>query len=302
MKIIDKLASAEPSFSFEFFPPKDAAGVDQLFHHVELLKDLAPTFVSVTWGAGGSTRRLTVELVKRIHHEVGIEAMAHLTCVGASRSELGEVLSDLQAAGIENILALRGDPPKGEAVFVPFEGGFAHASDLTAFIRDQFDLCVGGACYPETHQEAPDADTDLAHLKIKADAGSDFFVTQMFFDNAHYYDFVGRARQAGIQQPIIPGIMPITNLRQIERMTKMCGAKFPGQLRADLNAASGSAEELRAVGVDHATRQCMDLLERGAPGIHFYTLNRSKATTRVLRALKSNRGASADWQASADAP
>ncbi len=292
MKIIKKLATeattAEPSFSFEFFPPKDEQSVENLFETITHLAGLDPAFVSVTWGAGGGTRRLTVQLVKRIRDEIGVDAMAHLTCVGASRAELAEILEELGAGGIENVLALRGDPPKGEKVFVQADDGFAHASELVAFIQDRFDFCVGAACYPETHQEAVDAESDLEHLQIKVDAGADFLVTQMFFDNAHYFDFVARARARGIMQPIIPGIMPITNFAQMKRMSGMCGAQFPKDLQATLLSVAESPADVRAVGIDHATRQCIELLDRGAPGVHFYTLNRSPATAQVLESLRMN--------------
>lgn len=292
MKIIKKLATeaitAEPSFSFEFFPPKDEKSVESLFETITRLAELDPAFVSVTWGAGGGTRRLTVQLVKRIRDEIGVDAMAHLTCVGASRGELAEILEELGAGGIENVLALRGDPPKGEKAFVQAEDGFAHASELVAFIRERFDFCVGAACYPETHQEAVNAQSDLEHLQTKVDAGVDFLITQMFFDNAQYFDFVARARARGITQPIIPGIMPITNFAQMKRMAAMSGAQFPQDLEASLLSVADSPADVRAVGIDHATRQCIELLDRGAPGVHFYTLNRSPATAQVLQSLRMN--------------
>jgi methylenetetrahydrofolate reductase (NADPH) len=296
MKIIDKLpsqttsATSSPSFSFEFFPPKNAEAVEQLLDTVSQLAELDPAFVSVTWGAGGGTRRLTVELVKRMREEIGVEAMAHLTCVGASQSDLGEILDELQSSGIENILALRGDPPKGEKVFVQAEDGFAYASELVSFIRSRNDFCLGAACYPESHQEAVDAETDLDHLQLKVDAGVDFLITQMFFDNERFFDFVGRARARGITQPIIPGIMPITNFAQMKRMSNMCGAGFPKDLQERLLSVADSPAEVRVVGIDHATRQCLELLKEGAPGVHFYTLNRSLATARVLQAVREQTG------------
>lgn len=297
MKIIDQLATtttpAKPSFSFEFFPPKDTESVEELLVTSARLAELDPTFVSVTWGAGGSTRRLTVDLVKRIRDEIGVEAMAHLTCVGASSDEIAEVLQELQSSGIQNVLPLRGDPPKGEKVFVQPKDGFAYASELVTFIRSRFDFCLGAACYPESHQEATDAASDLNHLKTKADAGVDFLITQMFFDNALYFDFVERARARGITQPIIPGIMPITNFAQLKRMSEMCGAGFPDDLRERLASASDSPAEVRAIGIDHATRQCTELLDRGAPGVHFYTLNRSPATVQILQALRESASTAA---------
>ncbi|MEZ4220490.1 MAG: methylenetetrahydrofolate reductase [NAD(P)H] [Polyangiaceae bacterium] len=286
MKIVDKLRGNKPAFSFEFFPPKDEPGRDRLFETVEHLAPYDPTFVSVTYGAGGSTRKLTVELVTRIEREAGLDAMAHLTCVGATREEIGEVLDELGAAGIENVLALRGDPPKGQAEFVVTEGGFAHASELAAFIKQRGAFCMGGACYPEKHPEAASAEADLVNLKKKVDAGVEFLVTQLFFDEHDYFEFVKRARAIGISCPILAGIMPVTNLHQVKRFTAMCGAKLPAPLLARLEATGGDHDEVRKIGIEHAVAQCRALLAGGVPGIHFYTLNRSTATVRILEALR----------------
>lgn len=287
MKIRDALSGLEPVFSFEFFPPKDAEGVDRLFQTISELRPYEPTYVSVTYGAMGSTRGLTVDLVRRIKREVGIEAMAHLTCVGSTRQEIDAVLAELEASSIENVLPLRGDPPRGETRFVRPEGGFAYASELVAFIRERYDFCLAAACYPETHPEAESPEADLEHLKAKVDAGIDFLITQLFFDNEDYFTFVERARRIGIQCPIVAGIMPITNVGQIKRFTQMCGARIPQDLLERLERADGDPQAVRAVGVEHATRQCRTLLERGAPGIHFYTLNRSTATREVLENLRA---------------
>ena len=289
MKIIEKLGGAQPAFSFELFPPKDADGVSRLFDTVSTLGRFDPAYVSVTWGAGGSTRQLTVELVRRIQAEAGIDTMAHLTCVGATRDELRRVLDQFAAAGIRNVLPLRGDPPKGEREFRVVGDGFAFAAQLVAFIRAEYGnhFCLAAAAYPEKHLEAADAETDLLHLRDKVNAGVDFLITQLFFDNRDYLDFVARARGVGIDRPIIPGIMPITNLGQIKRFTAMCGAKIPAVLLERLEAAEGSEGDVTEIGVAHATAQCRELLACGAPGIHFYTLNRSPATARVLDALRS---------------
>src|SRR5262249_20535250 len=219
-----------PSFSFEFFPPKDDAGFQSLFETVGALQQLKPTFVSVTYGAGGSTRRKTIELVTRIKQNLGLEAMAHLTCVGASRNEVQAVLEELVENNLQNVLALRGDPPRGETRFVPTEDGFRHASELVAFIRSNHDLSIGAAAYPEKHPESPTRESDLRYLKVKVDAGADFLITQLFFDNNDYWDFVKRARDIGIGVPIIPGIMPILSVPQIKRFTEMCGARIPAEL------------------------------------------------------------------------
>ncbi len=287
MKIIDKLNGTTPAFSFEFFPPKNSEGIDALFHTVAELRRYEPAYVSVTYGAGGSTRRLTVDLVRRIKHEAGIETMAHLTCVGATKAEIEEVLDQLRAAQIDNVLPLRGDPPRGEKSFVRTAGGFGYASELVAFIRGRgYPFCLAGACYPEKHPEAPDAETDLRHLKSKVDAGVDFLITQLFFDNRDYFTFLDKVRALGITLKVLPGIMPITNLGQIKRFTAMCGSKIPEELLARLEATQGDPEKVRAIGIEHATKQCRELLDKGAPGIHFYTLNRSLATRHVLDALR----------------
>jgi methylenetetrahydrofolate reductase (NADPH) len=286
MKITAKLAGKTPAFSFEFFPPKDQAGVDRLFETVARLQAYEPAYVSVTYGAGGSTRRLTVDLVKRIKRETGLETMAHLTCVGATREEIASVLDELRDGGIDNVLALRGDPQKGETHFVKADGGFGYASELTAFIRERYDFCLAGACYPERHPESESAEADLRNLKRKVEAGAQMLVTQLFFDSKDYFAFVARARAAGILVPIIAGIMPITNVSQVKRFTALCGACIPEPLLARLEAAGTDAASVQAIGVEHATTQCRELVDGGAPGIHFYTLNRSPATVEVLERLR----------------
>jgi methylenetetrahydrofolate reductase (NADPH) len=278
-------------FSFEFFPPKTDQGVINLERTIRELSDLEPAFVSVTYGAGGSTREKTVDLVQWIQREARITAMAHLTCVGATKDEIGGVLERLTGAGIENIMALRGDPPAGQEQFVRTEGGFGYANDLISFIRDRYGarVSVGGAGYPEGHVECRDLDRDIANLKRKVDAGTDFVVTQLFFDNRVYFDFVARARKAGITVPIVPGIMPIRNLASVERMTKLGGASIPATLFAELDRCRADDAAVSALGVAHATAQCVELLHGGAPGIHFYTLNQSPATRVILTALKTAR-------------
>lgn len=277
-----------PAFSFEFFPPKTAKGEEQLFETIDHLRPLDPCFVSVTYGAGGSTRAKTVELVSRIKHEIGLESMAHLTCVGADRAEIGDVLRQLRDHGIDNILALRGDPPGDATAFVPPANGFAHASELVAFIRSvDAGFCLAGAAYPEKHVEAVDLATDIAHLRHKVDCGLDLLVTQLFFDNRDFAAFVAAARGAGIEVPILPGIMPITDFGQIERFTKMCGAGIPAALRARLEPVRDDHTAVRAIGIEHATAQCRELLAMGVPGIHFYTLNRSTATRAIVEQLRT---------------
>ncbi|MBT5471677.1 MAG: methylenetetrahydrofolate reductase [NAD(P)H] [Nitrospina sp.] len=286
MKISDKLKSSAPVFSFEFFPPKDEAGFQSLFETIEQLKYANPAFVSVTYGAGGSTRSKTVDLVGKIKNDIAIEAMAHLTCVGHQKDEIVSVLESLQACGIENILALRGDPPKGEEQFVKTEGGFGFANELVSFIKSKFSFCLGAACYPEGHIECPDKQNDMDNLKRKVDSGVDFLITQLFFDNKHYFEFLNRAQQEGINIPIIPGIMPILNLKQSQRFTKMCGASLSDSLLAKFDGVEDDLEKVRAIGINHAIDQCRDLVQSGAPGIHFYTLNRSKATLAIMENLR----------------
>ncbi len=276
-----------PVFSFEFFPPKTDDGRTKLLATVAELGQLRPAFVSVTFGAGGSTRDRTIDLVTTIKNSVGIEAMAHLTCVGASRADLDLVLDRLEAGGIENVIALRGDPPAGETDFRPHPEGLAHASDLVRMIRvARRPLCVAAAAYPENHIESVSADADLAHLVDKVAAGVDVLITQLFFDNRYYFDFVERARRAGVTVPIVPGIMPITNVAQIERFTRLCGATIPAELRAKLEPHRNENDAVTRIGVEHATSQCRELLARGAPGVHFYTLNRSDSTRRILETLQ----------------
>jgi methylenetetrahydrofolate reductase (NADH) len=290
MRIDQILAgSEEPVFSFEFFPPKTEEGEVTLQETLRTLRALEPSFVSVTYGAGGSTRERTVELTTWIKRELGIEAMAHLSCVGTTREELIEILEQVRAAGIENVLALRGDPPRGETEWRPTEGGLSYSTELARLISDRYDFCVGAACFPEVHPEAPDLAHDIRFLKEKIAAGARFLITQLFFDNELYFDFVGEVRAAGIDLPIVPGIMPITNSAQIKRFTSMCGASIPPALLAQLELRADDPDAVRQLGVAYAGLQCADLLRRGAPGIHFYTLNRSPATRAIVSALRLAR-------------
>jgi methylenetetrahydrofolate reductase (NADPH) len=289
VRITDRLRARAPFFSFEFFPPQTDAGVTSLFATLEKLKPLDPAFVSITYGAGGSSRPRTVEFAKRIKNEIGLEVLAHLTCASASADELRTTLKELEAGGIENVLALRGDPPKGSEAFVAHEAGFNYASDLVALLEREFDFCIGGAAYPEKHPEATSLHADLDALERKVNAGARFLITQLFFDNRHYFDFVARVRARGITVPILPGIMPITNYDQIDRFTKSCGATIPIGLRTELEARREEPEAVAELGVAFATLQCVELLDGGAPGIHFYTLNKSPATRAVVSALYASR-------------
>ncbi|MDJ0849268.1 MAG: methylenetetrahydrofolate reductase [NAD(P)H] [Myxococcota bacterium] len=282
MRVVERYGRGRPVFSFEFFPPKTDQGFRSLFRTIQDLKQLNPDFVSVTWGAGGSTRRKTVELVLEIQREIGLTAMAHLSCIGSTPDELAETLGRLSEGGIENVLALGGDRPEG---YETPPGGFTYASELVSFIRERWSFCVGGACYPETHVDAASPEADLAHLVQKVNAGVDFLVTQLFFDNQDYFDFVKRARAAGIEVPIVAGIMPVLNAKNIRRMTTLSGAKIPGELAARLAEVEQDDESTTALGIEWATMQCRELLEHGVPGIHFYTLNRSRATVAIFQKL-----------------
>jgi methylenetetrahydrofolate reductase (NADPH) len=287
MRIDQILArSDEPVFSFEFFPPKTDEGERNLRATLAALRELEPDFVSVTYGAGGSTRALTIELTKWIKQQLGIEAMAHVSCVGATRDELCVILDSLVEAGIENVLALRGDPPRGETEWRPHPGGLRYSSELAELIAERYPVSIGAACFPEVHPEAPDPPSDLRFLKQKVESGASFLITQLFFDNDAYFRFVEEARAAGIDVPIIPGIMPITDVGQIKRFTDMCGASIPEALLRQLEARAPFPTEVLQLGVSYATLQCAELLARGAPGIHFYTLNRSPATRAILAALR----------------
>ena len=289
MRIRDLLDQKQPSLSFEFFPPKNDIGFWDLYKTIESLKPLKPTYVSVTYGAGGSTREKTRDLVVRIKNDIGIESMAHLTCVGATRDELGEVVDELRERGIKNILALRGDPPAGQDGFVATEGGFSYADELTAFIRERHaDLCLAGACYPEMHPEAPDPNTDLDNLKRKVDAGVDYLITQLFFDNDAFFAFRDRAVAAGIKIPIVAGIMPVLGVKQVKRFTQMCGASIPKALLKRIEAVEDDAEAVRHIGMYHSTHQCLELLAQGVAGIHFYTLNRSTATRAIYQLIRAS--------------
>jgi methylenetetrahydrofolate reductase (NADPH) len=289
MRIDERIhADAEPSFSFEFFPPKTDEGERNLGRALAELSRLSPTFVSVTYGAAGSTteKRKTIDIVRHLKRDYGMEAMAHFTCVGATVAQLREMLDTMREAGIENVLALRGDPPRGQDQWTATEGGLSYSRELIELVRDEYDFAIGAAAFPEVHIHASDPESDLRYLKEKVDAGARFLITQLFFDNQAYYDFVARARELGIDVPIIPGIMPITDAGQIRRITGMCGANIPAGLLRELELRGDQPGAVTDLGVAYATLQCADLLANGAPGIHFYTLNRSPATRAILSALR----------------
>jgi methylenetetrahydrofolate reductase (NADPH) len=287
MRIDQILTERSPVFSFEFFPPKTPEGEANLRAALDDLKEDAPDYVSVTYGAGGTTRDKTIQIVKSIKQDYGIEAMAHLSLVGESVDGLRRVLDDIASAGIENVLALRGDPPAGETEWVAHPEGLRYSVELIEMIKSEYDFCVGAACFPEVHPEAPDLEEDLRYLKKKVDAGASFLITQMFFDNRDYFSFVDEARAVGIDVPIIPGIWPVTNFAQIKRIAELCQSRFPDRFEAELAERKDDLSATTDLGVAYATLQSVELLAKQAPGIHFYTLNKSPATRAILAALRS---------------
>ena len=272
--------------SLEFFPPKDDAGVDALRQTASALKRIAPDFVSVTYGAGGSTRERTAQVSRLLREEIGFTVMPHLTCVGHTREELNGIADQLHASGYRNIMTLRGDPPKGQSEFIPYKDGLRYGSDLVTLLKARHaDFCLGVGGYPEKHPEAVSATKDLDALKTKVDAGASFITTQLFFDNDVYYRFVDQCRARGIMVPIVPGIMPVLSLKQIRRFTEMCGATLPEKLVKRLEAAGDTAEIVETIGIEWALTQIRDLLARGAPGYHLYIMNRAKSALTLAAGL-----------------
>ncbi len=286
MKFGEAYGSGKFGLSFEIFPPKTPAGEDALFAAVGTLVAFRPSFVTCTYGAGGSTREKTLELTVAIRERFGVSTAAHLTCVGSSQQDLRAWLAKATVQRVENIVALRGDPPRGESRFVPADGGLAHANDLVALIRREFPhFGVAVAGYPEIHQEATSLEADLAHLQRKVQAGADVVITQLFYENQDFFAFRRRYREAGIPVPLVPGILPIINYAQIQRITGLCGAKLPPALVADLEAKRDDPEAEMEIGIAHAIRQCRELLDGGVPGLHFYVLNKATAPARILAGI-----------------
>lgn len=276
--------------SFELFPPKTGAGVASLFRHLDRLVEFSPSYITCTYGAGGSTQNRTLEVIAGVREKYGLPVATHLTCVGCTPDELLDYLHQAWEADVHNVVALRGDPPQGETEFRPVAGGFRYANELVQFIRGEFGqmgIAVGG--YPETHQEAPSSQADIDNLKRKVDAGADVIITQLFYDNRDYYDFCERCAQAGIKAPIVPGLLPVTNGKQIQRIASLCGAKLPQDFVNRLEQHADDAEGQFEVGVEFATRQTAELVEAGTPGIHYYVLNKSEAAERVLRSVSLPR-------------
>lgn len=286
MRIPELFTSGRPVFSFEFFLPKTDAELPRFKETVRELKSLAPGFVTLTYGAGGSARERTIDTAGAIKGELGIETAAHLTCIAHTRGELQEILARLKGKGIENVVALRGDAPKDGSALPPERREVPYAADLVRLVKASGGFSAAVAGYPEKHPEAPSMEADLARLREKVDAGGDWVITQLFFDNAAYFSFVARARAAGVTAPIVPGIMPVTSAQQTRRFTEMCGSSIPEELSSRLAACGEDKEAVVAVGVDWALAQCRGLLSGGAPGVHFYTLNRSHSTAQVLETLR----------------
>ena len=277
------------TISFEFFPPRTEQGEESLFKSIEQLKMFQPNYVSVTYGAGGSTRDKTLDIVASIKKETDLEVMAHLTCSGQTKDQVHSVLLQLEEMGIENVLALRGDPPKGQGRFVPQEGGFEYTSELITHIKQNFAFCIGGAGFPEGHLESPDLETDTAYLKMKVDSGAEFIITQLFFDNADFLAFMDRVDRADISVPVIAGVLPILSTGQIRRFTALCGAKIPPELDARLERYADDDDAVREIGVEQAAKQVEELWRNGVDGVHFYSLNKSYSVSRSLDTVAPSR-------------
>jgi methylenetetrahydrofolate reductase (NADPH) len=290
MKLSAAYGPGKFGLSFELFPPKTPQGVAILFQHVAKLIEFRPSFITCTYGAGGSTQELTLEIVARVHREFGLPVATHLTCVGRTIDELREYLRTARTLNVENVVALRGDPPRGDTTFRPVPGGFRYANELVGLVRGEFpDFGVAVAGYPEKHQEAPTMEADLANLKRKVDAGADVVITQLFYNNDDFFRFRDRCQSLGIRLPIVPGLLPVTNFAQIRRITSLCGAQLPAPFVRQLEAAGDVMEDQFRIGVEFATRQTQALVDAGVPGIHFYVLNRSEAAAEVLEHVQVQR-------------
>jgi methylenetetrahydrofolate reductase (NADPH) len=285
MKITDIFRKYDKTFSFEFFPPKDEISAVDFGINIGQLMKLSPSFVTVTYGAGGSSQERTFAIVDYLQNKIGMTCVAHYTCVNASRKKVYDDLAYLEGLNVKNLMLLRGDPPKGLENFVAPKDGFTYASDLIRFAKENFNFCIAGASYVEKHPEAVSLQTDIDNLKQKVDAGAEFLITQLFFNNEKYFKFLEKIEKAGIKCRIIPGIIPITAFRQIERFTKMSGAKIPGNLAQKLEIYKDDPDATYKIGIENSVEQCKGLLENGAPGIHFYTLNKSRATVEIYESI-----------------
>lgn len=288
-KILEIYKTAKtPVYSFEFFPPKTPEGEVKLFEAVGELSQVDPGYITVTYGAGGSTREKTIRITSELAKKFSLPAAAHFTCVGGNKDEIRVILKQIRESGIENLMALRGDPPKGEEAFKKVEGGFGFASELISFIKEEgFDFCMGAACYPEKHPEAPSLESDVDNLKRKVDSGASYLVSQLFFKNSNFESFLNLIRKKGINVPVIPGIMPITSFTQIERFKAMAACEFPEKLVSDLEEVKDQPQEFYKRSINFSVNQCRELVKMGAPGIHLYTLNQSPASLDIVRELKN---------------
>ncbi len=285
MKITEILKKTNPSFSFEFFPPKTGEGLISLYKTISELEKTGPAFISITYGAMGSTRKKTLELIEKIKKSLKCEIMAHLTCIGSGAEEISSIVSKLKKLNISNILALRGDIPEDYPEMSKVKNDFLYAADLVRFVKKLDGFCIGVAGYPECHKDCRDIDTDINHLKEKINAGAEFIITQLFFHNEYYYSYVEKIRKKGIKNAVIPGIMPITGYNQISKIQKMCGCSIHKDIKARLEKFKYDPDSIKNFGVDYATKQCSELLAQGAPGIHFYTFNKSEATRKIWNSL-----------------
>jgi len=285
MKISDLFLSQEKTFSFEFFPPKDEISAVDFGINVGRLMKLSPSFVTVTYGAGGSTQERTFALVDFLQNKIGLTTVAHYTCVHATRDKVIADLKILSRIGIKNLMLLRGDPPQGQQHFVPVKNGFNHSNELISFVDDNFDFCKAGAAYVDKHPEAISLEEDIKNLKLKVDAGADFLITQLFFNNKHYFKFMEMVRKSGITCRIIPGIIALTSYKQIERFTQMSAAKIPSELSSQIEKYKDNPEKMYEIGINYSIKQCKELLQKGAPGLHFYTLNKSRASVEIFESL-----------------
>ena len=280
------MLKSKRTISCEFFPPRDSEGIPAVLRTAGRIRSYNPDFVSVTYGAGGSTRAFTEEITSSLKRDTDLEVMAHLTCVAQTKEEVHTALVRLDVLGIENVIALRGDPPAGQANFVPAEGGVQHATELLRHIRDNFGFGLAGACYPEGHVESSDLITDMNYVKMKVDNGADFLVTQLFYDNQDFFRLMERAETLGIDVPIIGGILPILNTNQIRRFTSLCGSKIPDELDIQLERYVDDDDAVRELGIEYATRQVQELWDQGIAGVHFYVLNRNYSVSKILDNLK----------------
>lgn len=287
MKLAEIFKSQTPVISFELFPPRTTRTMNELEDRLPKLISLNPDFITVTYGALGSNQEQTLEITSQIKNNYKMEAAHHLTCVGSTREGCTEMLNKIQEHNIENIIALRGDPPKGTSTFIQPKDGFLHANELVEHIREHGEFGIGVAGYPETHTEAPSSEMDLLNLKRKVDNGADIIITQLYYDNQHYYRFLNKCRALGISQPIIPGLMPVLSFEQIKRITTMCGATIPINLLKTMEEAGDSEGKIHQIGINHTANQALDLLQNGVPGIHFYVLNQHFHIAEIMDRIKS---------------